>query len=169
MLIAFDVLLDARAARAATVRVHGFLDRVRRRGARARRARASSASTRTSTRRWRRCASDGSPRISGTEAQFSDGELWIGSMPNALKAKDLLRDPRFALHNGYSDTTPEGMADAKLAGRRGDPDGPAPRSTTARSGSTSARRRSCGLNDEQTHLIIDVWTADGGLKQIKRK
>ena len=23
---------------------------------------------------------DGSPRISGTEAQFADGELWIGSM-----------------------------------------------------------------------------------------
>jgi hypothetical protein len=60
---------------------------------------------------------DGSPRISGTEVEFSDGELWLGSMPNALKAKDLLRDPRFAIHNGYSDTTPEGMVDAKLAGR----------------------------------------------------
>ena len=24
------------------------------------------------------------------------------------------------------------------------------------------------VNEEQTHLIIDVWTAEGGLKQIKR-
>ena len=46
---------------------------------------------------------DGSPRISGTEVEFSDGELWLGSMPNALKAKDLLRDPRFAIHNGSDD------------------------------------------------------------------
>lgn len=26
---------------------------------------------------------DGSPRISGTEVQFRDGEMWLGSMPGA--------------------------------------------------------------------------------------
>ena len=31
---------------------------------------------------------DGGPRISGTETQFSDGELWIGSMWKAVKALD---------------------------------------------------------------------------------
>src|SRR5450631_2877610 len=42
---------------------------------------------------------DGSPRISGIEAIFEDGELAFGSMPNARKGADLRRDPRFALHS----------------------------------------------------------------------
>jgi general stress protein 26 len=58
---------------------------------------------------------DGSPRISGTEAAFVDGELWIGSMGQARKAQDLQRDPRFALHSGSADP-PEWQGDAKLAG-----------------------------------------------------
>ena len=35
---------------------------------------------------------DGSPRISGIEAQFDDGELTFGSMPGARKGADLRRD-----------------------------------------------------------------------------
>ena len=41
---------------------------------------------------------DGSPRISGIECWFADGELVFGSMPGSLKSADLRRDPRFALH-----------------------------------------------------------------------
>ena len=48
---------------------------------------------------------DGSPRISGTEVAFAEGELWLGSMWRSLKALDLLRDPRFALHSGSADRT----------------------------------------------------------------
>ncbi len=64
---------------------------------------------------------DGSPRISGTEVEFLDGDLWIGSMPGAVKALDLRRDPRMALHSG-SDDPPEDESiawagDAKVAGR----------------------------------------------------
>ncbi|WP_354700618.1 hypothetical protein DSM112329_00899 [Paraconexibacter sp. AEG42_29] len=58
---------------------------------------------------------DGSPRISGTEVQLIDGDLWIGSMWQARKAHDLQRDPRFALHSG-SDSPPDWTGDAKLAG-----------------------------------------------------
>ena len=58
---------------------------------------------------------DGAPRISGTETTFADGELWIGSMWRALKARDLQRDPRYALHSG-SDDPPGWKGDAKLAG-----------------------------------------------------
>ncbi len=58
---------------------------------------------------------DGAPRISGTESEFADGELWIGSMWQARKARDLRRDPRFALHSG-SDDPPDWAGDAKLAG-----------------------------------------------------
>lgn len=64
---------------------------------------------------------DGSPRISGIEAQFVAGELWFGSMPAAVKARDLQRDPRFALHSGSEDVDPADTAswagDAKVAGR----------------------------------------------------
>lgn len=63
---------------------------------------------------------DGSPRISGTEVEFSDGQVWLGSMPDARKARDLQRDARFALHSPSTDP-PEGapsawVGEAKLAG-----------------------------------------------------
>ena len=58
---------------------------------------------------------DGSPRISGTETELAEGDLWIGSMWQARKALDLRRDPRFALHSG-SDDPPGWEGDAKLAG-----------------------------------------------------
>jgi hypothetical protein len=58
---------------------------------------------------------DGAPRISGIEPWFGDGELWLGMMPGSYKAKDLQRDPRFALHAATADKQmTEG--DAKLAG-----------------------------------------------------
>ena len=61
---------------------------------------------------------DGSPRISGTEVQFADGQLQIGSMPGALKAKDLLRDPRVAIHGPTHDPAKSGgwRGEAKIAG-----------------------------------------------------
>ena len=63
---------------------------------------------------------DGSPRISGTEVQLADGQLWTGSMPRAVKALDLLRDGRVALHSPTVDP-PEGderswAGEAKVAG-----------------------------------------------------
>src|SRR5436309_15216118 len=58
---------------------------------------------------------DGSPRISGTECEIVDGELQFGAMWHGVKALDLLRDPRFALH-GASEDPPEWPGDAKVAG-----------------------------------------------------
>ena len=64
---------------------------------------------------------DGSPRISGIETTFADGDLWLGMMPGSRKAQDLQRDARFALHTSSVDP-PEGeqsawAGDAKLSGR----------------------------------------------------
>ena len=64
---------------------------------------------------------DGSPRISGIEVEFAEGELRFGSMPDARKGADLRRDPRFALHSATVDP-PEGdpagwPGEAKIAGR----------------------------------------------------
>jgi len=59
---------------------------------------------------------DGSPRVSGTEVTFASGEVWLGSMPEARKARDLLRDPRVAIHSPTVDET-LGEGDTKLSGR----------------------------------------------------
>src|SRR3954454_16643705 len=59
---------------------------------------------------------DGAPRVSGTEVGFRNGQLFLGSMPDARKALDLQRDPRCALHAHTGRGTMAG-GDAKVAGR----------------------------------------------------
>jgi len=58
---------------------------------------------------------DGSPRITGIEPWFALGDVWIGSMWQALKAKDLLRDGRFSLHPANVDKE-VGDGDARISG-----------------------------------------------------
>ena len=58
---------------------------------------------------------DGSPRISGTEVVFWDGDLWLAGMPASRKLADLRRDGRVAVHSG-SDDPPDWTGDAKVAG-----------------------------------------------------
>ncbi|MDP9403577.1 MAG: pyridoxamine 5'-phosphate oxidase family protein [Actinomycetota bacterium] len=58
---------------------------------------------------------DGSPRVSGTEVELADAHLRIGSMWAAVKATDLQRDGRFALHANPGDGSMTG-GDAKLSG-----------------------------------------------------
>ncbi|WP_371482024.1 pyridoxamine 5'-phosphate oxidase family protein [Kitasatospora sp. NBC_00315] len=58
----------------------------------------------------------GAPRVSGTEVEFIGADLTIGSMYGAVKARDLQRDARFALHSNPGDSSMEG-GDAKVAGR----------------------------------------------------
>ena len=60
---------------------------------------------------------DGSPRTSGLEVRFLNGELWLGMMPDSLKALDLLRDPRFALQANPGEGTGMGGGDVRVAGR----------------------------------------------------
>ena len=59
---------------------------------------------------------DGSPRVSGQEMSFRDGNAWLGMMPDSRKARDLQRDPRLAVHSATVDPSMAG-GDAKLAGR----------------------------------------------------
>ena len=108
---------------------------------------------------------DGSPRISGTEVQFEDGELWIGSMLDALKARDLQRDPRFALHSG-SDDPDVWAGDAKVAGVTEEVPVADGKSHKFRLDLTEVSTVS--LDDARKHLVIDVWTPGGGVRTIKR-
>ena len=59
---------------------------------------------------------DGSPRVSGVEVEFFDGDVWIGSMPASRKAADLTRDPRCAVHGAPADESMT-AGDAKLSAR----------------------------------------------------
>ncbi|MGW4638337.1 pyridoxamine 5'-phosphate oxidase family protein [Sphaerisporangium sp. NPDC004334] len=64
---------------------------------------------------------DGSPRISGIEVEFKQGQVWLGSMLGAVKALDLRRDPRVAIHSPTSDPDEADpgrwSGEAKLAGK----------------------------------------------------
>src|SRR5438270_8305973 len=83
---------------------------------------------------------DGSPRISGIECEFADGELRFGSMTGARKGADLRRDPRFALHGPtfHPETGKEGEwpGEAKISGRA-TPAGPVGSGGTGGSSGTS--------------------------------
>jgi hypothetical protein len=64
---------------------------------------------------------DGSPRLSGIETEFHDGELTLGMMPGSRKLDDVRRDPRVALHSPSVDPPEDDPAgwpgEAKVAGR----------------------------------------------------
>ena len=120
---------------------------------------------------------DGAPRLSGTETRFADGELWIGSMWQARKARDLQRDGRFALHSG-SDDPPGWSGDAKLAGvaeEVTDPERVAALNGGAASTGPSHLFRlelhevsALRLDAAAGRLVIDVWTPAAGVRSLTR-
>jgi hypothetical protein len=107
---------------------------------------------------------DGSPRISGIEIEFDEGELWFGSMWRAVKALDLQRDPRFAIHSASDGA--DFQADAKVAGRVEEvsSDG---RSHRFRADVTELVVISLG-GDPPDHLVIESWHAGRGVTTSRR-
>ena len=116
---------------------------------------------------------DGSPRISGTEAHVVDGEMVLGMMAGSLKARDLIRDPRLALHSPTidpPDDDPRGWSgDAKIAGlavERLD--------NEAEDGSHSFSVDIdevvlTKVGDPPDHLVIESWRPGRGLRRRQRK
>ena len=116
---------------------------------------------------------DGSPRISGTEAQFVDGELVLGMMPGSLKARDLTRDPRLALHSPTFDAPendPSGWSgDAKIAGVAvenfdKDPDDESHRFLVDIQEVVLTK-----VGTPADHLVIESWRPDTGLRRRQRQ
>ncbi len=91
---------------------------------------------------------DGSPRLSGIECEFTDGQLTFGSMSGARKGMDLHRDPRFALHSASVDpeegTRRRGSAMRRSRGGPSRPERSTARRTASCSGPTSPRWWSSG-------------------------
>lgn len=118
---------------------------------------------------------DGSPRISGIECEFVDGDLRFGSMTRARKGADLRRDPRFALHSPTFHPEvgkeAEWPGEAKIAGRAV-PAG----SVTTDDGQTDGEMFVAditevvitGLNSDATRLVVESWTPERGLVRAER-
>ena len=116
---------------------------------------------------------DGAPRISGTEVAFDDddGEVYLGMMPGSLKALDLRRDPRLAIHCPTEDT-PEAdptswLGDAKLAGLGVEVTDPAPAdgSHRFRIDITEVVLTTVGGD----HLVIRSWHPGRGVEMRERR
>lgn len=108
---------------------------------------------------------DGGPRISGIEVRIGDDHLAIGSMPGAMKARDLRRDPRVAIHGPTVDP-PEGDAggwegEAKVAGRAREvePD---------RFVIEIEEAVITSLNSARDGLLIESWTPARGYRRQER-
>ena len=120
---------------------------------------------------------DGSPRISGIECEFADGDLRFGSMTGARKGADLERDARFALH-GPTFHPEEGKesewpGEAKIAGRAV----PASPENADEAGEDSDGEMFVAditevvitrLNAEATKLVVESWTPQRGLRSVER-
>jgi hypothetical protein len=127
---------------------------------------------------------DGSPRITGIEASFSNGQLWLGMMGGSRKALDLQRDPRLALHSGMVDTELTG-GDARVSGRGeeitdedtirtwkaavaaesgADPPGPFHLFRVDVAEVVLVR-----IGDPADHLVIESWREDGGYRRLERR
>jgi hypothetical protein len=121
--------------------------------------------------------SDGSPRISGIECEFTDDDLRFGSMTGARKGADLKRDPRFALHSPTfhpgDGKESEWPGEAKIAGRA---NAAGPVSTGEASEQPDGEMFVAditevvitGLNAEATRLVVESWTMERGLRRVER-
>jgi hypothetical protein len=116
---------------------------------------------------------DGSPRISGIEAVFEDGDLGFGSMPNSRLGADLRRDPRFALHSATVDPIEGAEAqwpgEAKITGRAVAAGQVTEEADGERFHADIAEVVHTHLNDEATKLVIEWWTPAHGLRKIERE
>jgi pyridoxamine 5'-phosphate oxidase-like protein len=116
---------------------------------------------------------DGSPRISGIEVEFANGELFLGMMPDSLKLRDLERDPRVAIHSPTEDPpegNPRGWAgEAKLAGQALEvdfPDSPVAGGRRFRIDITEAVLTR--LNDAGDRLVVESWHPGKGTQKLER-
>ena len=125
---------------------------------------------------------DGSPRLSGIEVTFRDGDLWLGMMPDSLKALDLRRDPRLALHSATVDpklvegdarisglaveATDAGAMTALVEGDARHEDG-APAGHVFRVDVTELMLIKIG--DPADHLVIESWHEGRGVERVERR
>jgi hypothetical protein len=117
---------------------------------------------------------DGSPRASGIEVEFAGGELWMGMMSGSVKAQDLRRDPRLALHAASEDPPQDDpsrwLGDAKIAGRAVEVAAPANEDEPAHRFKVDiAEVVLTRVGRPADHLVIESWHEARGLERKERK
>ncbi len=115
---------------------------------------------------------DGSPRISGTEVEFATDGFALGMMGGALRAADLRRDGRVAIHSCTADVDEDPTAwegDAKLSGTAAEVethDGPA---GSHRFVVDLAEVVITRVGTPPDHLVIETWQPGRGVRRIERR
>jgi hypothetical protein len=120
---------------------------------------------------------DGSPRTTGLETRFLNGELWLGMMPGSLKALDLRRDPRFALQANPGEGTGMGGGDVRISGRAVEVHDPAEKARYGEEveppepfhlfrAELTEVVRTCVEDDK--YLVLQVWRPGEPLRLIRR-
>jgi hypothetical protein len=115
---------------------------------------------------------DGSPRISGTEIQFGDGEVAVGMMLGSRKALDLLRDPRIAIHGPTSDPPDEPkewIGEGKLSGRAVEVPGDDSEAEAHTFRIDIDEVVLTHLNDAGDRLVIESWHPGRGIEVVERE
>ncbi|MFE9704884.1 pyridoxamine 5'-phosphate oxidase family protein [Streptomyces sp. NPDC005930] len=120
---------------------------------------------------------DGSPRTTGLEVRFLNGELWLGMMPGSLKALDLRRDARFALQANPGAGTGMGGGDVRIAGRAVEVEDPAVKAGYVkeveppepfhlfRTELTEVVRISV---EDDTYLVAEIWRPGRPVRTVRR-
>lgn len=115
---------------------------------------------------------DGSPRISGTETVWRDGDLGLGAMPGSVKVRDLRRDPRVAVHSG-SDEPAVWRGDAKVAGRAVEVTGEGPGGDAPAEGHLFRLDLTevvvVRLGEPADHLVIESWRPGEPVRRVERR
>ena len=115
---------------------------------------------------------DGSPRISGTEIEFDGDDLFVGMMPASRKARDLLRDPRIAIHGPTADPPEQNrdwVGEAKLAGRALEVAIDDPERDGHRFRIDVDEVVFTHLNDAGDRLVIESWHPGRGVEVVERE
>jgi hypothetical protein len=121
---------------------------------------------------------DGAPRLTGLEAHFAEGELWLAMMPDSRKADDLCRDPRFSLHSAPDVAMVDG--DAKVSGRAVPVENEAERQRFAATLPPSPPASGMALfradltdaslaRVDGDHMVIDIWIDGEAPRTVRRR
>jgi hypothetical protein len=120
---------------------------------------------------------DGSPRTTGLEVRFLNGELWLGMMPHSLKVLDLRRDPRFALQANPGEGQGMGGGDVRISGRAIEVDDPVTKAGYVdeveppepfhlfRTELTEVVRT---YVEDDTYLAVQVWKPGEPVRTVRR-